>query len=312
MAHTIYATFATEKDAERAAAALMDQGVAQSDVSFVLPDRMAPAQTDFAGGLVPSSPAPTMLRDAPVSTLSGTDVVSDIPIPTPFTPSTPGNVSPSAVNAGSLTAAESVGFQPNTGYEVSGPGLDGAVHVPVAVVGPVGGVTGGPTLATHAAQIAQGHPGTLDPRASDTPIDAITHDTSHVVDMNRHLHTDSASGITTTTPADAAKGAIEGTGLGLAAGLLLAAIALPGIGLVAGAGMLAAGLVAATGAAGGIAGGVYGYLADRGVPPERAQHYHESLEAGHSILSVTISGPVSQQEIVMLLNKYGAVSAEAF
>src|SRR5436309_455094 len=43
MAKTIYATFPTESDAERAAGALMDHGVPSEDMSFIVPERMQPA-----------------------------------------------------------------------------------------------------------------------------------------------------------------------------------------------------------------------------------------------------------------------------
>src|SRR5580704_14170463 len=50
MTQTIYATFPTERDAERAVGALMDHGVSSIDISFIVPDRFEPVQTEFAGG----------------------------------------------------------------------------------------------------------------------------------------------------------------------------------------------------------------------------------------------------------------------
>ena len=74
--------------------------------------------------------------------------------------------------------------------------------------------------------------------------------------------TDAAAkhGISTTTPEDAGEGAVKGTGIGLGVGILasLAALTVPGVGLVLGGGALAAalGATALTAGAGAIAGGV--------------------------------------------------------
>ena len=149
---------------------------------------------------------------------------------------------------------------------------------------------------------------------ANTPGEVIINDTHpHIVDMHRGRPT-AADGISTTTAADAGKGALEGTGIGLGVGLLLgiATIAIPGVGFVAGSGALIAGLTAATGAAGGVAGMVYGYLVDLGVSPEHAQHLTGHLDTGGIILSVSIAGPITEAEIIEMLQKYGATSAEAF
>lgn len=97
-------------------------------------------------------------------------------------------------------------------------------------------------------------------------------------------------GITTTTPADAAKGAIEGGTVGLALGILAgaAALTIPGAGLVLAAGPLWA-AIAGAGAAtlgGAVAGGVAGYLEDRGVPSSVATHHAETLGRGSVVVTV--------------------------
>ena len=75
------------------------------------------------------------------------------------------------------------------------------------------------------------------------------------------------SGITTTTPADAALGAEKGAMIGAGVGVLaaLAAITIPGLGLVIGGGALVTAIAGAAGAtaAGAAAGGIAGYLRDR-------------------------------------------------
>jgi hypothetical protein len=155
---------------------------------------------------------------------------------------------------------------------------------------------------------------TLATLPSDTP-QAILEDEERTHMLNMHQsRTEATDGISTTTAGDAAKGALEGAGIGIGLGILLglAAITLPGIGLVAGTGALVAALAAATGAAGGVAGGVYGYLKDLGISPKSARMISNHLEEGRPLLSITVSGALTEEEIVTLLQKYGATSAEAF
>lgn len=64
---------------------------------------------------------------------------------------------------------------------------------------------------------------------------------------------------------------------------------IPGIGLVAGAGALVAGLTAAT-----------------------ARRLSDNLQAGGPILSITLTGEIPEGEIVSILRKYGATTAEVF
>ena len=129
--------------------------------------------------------------------------------------------------------------------------------------------------------------------AADAPIDVVEADHVHILDTHR-AEPHAAGGITTTTGRDAAKGAVEGAGIGLGLGALLglAAIAIPGVGWVAGAGALVAGLAAATGAAGAVAGGAYGFLADLGLPPHYTQQLQTHLETGGPVLSVHLSDGV--------------------
>lgn len=118
-------------------------------------------------------------------------------------------------------------------------------------------------------------------------------------------------GISVTTPADAAMGAAAGAGIGLGAGALLALAALlvPGVGLVVGGGALASAIAGAVGtaAAGAVAGGVFGYLRDLGIPHEVATRYHESVAAGGAVIGVRLpSGDVGETTVREVFAKYHA------
>lgn len=118
-------------------------------------------------------------------------------------------------------------------------------------------------------------------------------------------------GISTTTGADAASGAITGAGVGLGVGAVaaIASMFLPGVGLITGGGALATALAgaAATTAAGGVVGGVTGYLKDQGVPETHAAKYNEAISGGGAVIAVRApSDEVSHTEIHEVLSKYGA------
>ena len=119
-------------------------------------------------------------------------------------------------------------------------------------------------------------------------------------------------GISTTTAADAESGAAKGAGWGLAVGVLagLAAIFVPGVGLVVGGGALAVAIGGAAGAtaAGAVAGGVTGYLKDQGLPDETAQNYHETLQGGGATLTVMPTDEkITEMTIVGIITKYSGI-----
>ncbi len=124
-------------------------------------------------------------------------------------------------------------------------------------------------------------------------------------------------GISTTTGADAGAGAVKGAGWGLGIGAVaaLAALFIPGVGLVVGGGALAAalgGVAAATGA-GAAAGAVTGYLKDQGVEAHVAEDYDRTIQGGGAILAVNApSGDCSREEIMETLTKYGAMNLNAY
>jgi hypothetical protein len=101
-----------------------------------------------------------------------------------------------------------------------------------------------------------------------------------------------------------ADGASTGASLGLAAGAgagLLASlgvIALPGLGPLVAAGVLATTL--ATGAAGAVGGGILGALIDYGISEEEAPIYAENLRRGGTLVSVrTADNRVADAELTM-------------
>jgi hypothetical protein len=131
------------------------------------------------------------------------------------------------------------------------------------------------------------------------------------------VETAAKHGISTTTPEDAGSGAVKGTGIGLGVGILasLAALTIPGVGLVLGGGALAAalGATALTAGAGAIAGGATGYLKEQGVPADAAERYHGAVTNGGAVLSVSIpSGKVDQATAESVLSKYGAADVNAY
>lgn len=274
MSRSIYATFNTERDAERATGALLDHGVAAEDVSFVISDPLL-HPTVFH----PERPTADQATAAPV------DAVPPPPQRLPGTFETraplPGQTAPPMPLEPELATADAAPVPSEPYYSKQVPVADRA----------------GATVL-----------------APNTPQEIVEHEARpHIVDMESD-RPGAADGISTTTAADAAKGAAGGaiTGVGLGVVLGIAAVMIPGIGLVAGAGALVAGLAAATGVAGGIAGGVFGYLTDLGIPHHNARLIADHLKAGGVVLHVEIADTVREDEIVRLLAKYGATSAQGF
>ncbi len=125
-----------------------------------------------------------------------------------------------------------------------------------------------------------------------------------------HIEDVASTGVTTTTAADAAAGSVKGAGFGLAAGALaaLAAVFLPGVGIVLGGGALAIALGGAAGAtaAGAIAGAMTGYLKDQGVPSESIEQYNAVLQSGGALVTVSPTDEaIAALDIEAILTKYG-------
>jgi hypothetical protein len=163
----------------------------------------------------------------------------------------------------------------------------------------------------------------MDHGLSPSDISLIAHETH--IDRKGYVHTveddevgeeASKTGITTTTSEDAEAGALKGAGIGLGLGIVaaLAAIALPGVGLVLGGGALAMALGATAGAtgAGAIAGGAFGYMKDQGVPEGTLSIYRQTFDQGGAILAVSIPEDASQYEMEATIAKYNGVGVSAY
>lgn len=144
---------------------------------------------------------------------------------------------------------------------------------------------------------------------ANVPPDSKMHDRAEAT--ARVAEADAKTGITTTTPGDAAIGAEKGAMVGAGVGILaaLASLAVPGLGIVIGGGALAAAIFGAVGAtaAGAVSGGIAGYLKDQGMGPEVVTHYSTAFEAGGAIVGIGVpSGDLTQDFAEQILAKYGA------
>jgi hypothetical protein len=133
---------------------------------------------------------------------------------------------------------------------------------------------------------------------------------------SEHFESAAKAGISTTTVEDAASGAKKGAlwGLGVGALAAVAAIAIPGYGIVLGGGALAAAIGAmATGAgAGAVAGGVVGYLKDQGVPSHDIPQLEQAVRQGGALLAVHLGSEEDRARIEDVLRKYGASSTNSY
>jgi len=135
--------------------------------------------------------------------------------------------------------------------------------------------------------------------------------------QTEHIDDSAKTGISTTTAEDAGVGAAKGAGIGLGVGVLagLAALTIPGVGLVLGGGALASALAAAvaTTAAGAVAGGVTGYLKDQGLPEQVVNVYTQHLQTGGSLVALTLpSGGIDVFTGREIVNKYGGADINVY
>lgn len=160
----------------------------------------------------------------------------------------------------------------------------------------------------------------MDHGADQSDISAIANDSyyrqNHPADFEKLESAVEAGkeGISTTTGSDAAAGAAGGAAIGAGAGTLaaLAALFIPGVGLVLGGGALAvaAAGVAASAGAGAIAGGVTGYLKDMGMDDHVAEKHGKTVEDGGAIIAVAMTDDnnLTLEDIEMIAEKYRALS----
>lgn len=132
-------------------------------------------------------------------------------------------------------------------------------------------------------------------------------------ESNLDLVQHAIEGISTTTPADAAKGAGKGAGIGLGLGAAvgLASLLIPGFGIVTGGGALATVLMGVGGsaAAGAVAGGVAGFLEDQGIAHRVAVDSEAAVKNGKAVVCVNCpTGGLGEFEIREIFSKYGADS----
>lgn len=104
-------------------------------------------------------------------------------------------------------------------------------------------------------------------------------------------------------------GAAKGTTVGLAIGALgaVAALVIPGLGTIFGAGALATAMASLAGGTtlGAVAGSLTGYLEDKGVPEAAA--YGETLAAGGAVIAVQLDGTALERRAVEgVLASHGA------
>jgi len=129
------------------------------------------------------------------------------------------------------------------------------------------------------------------------------------VDALSTMEVQAKIGISTTTPEDALSGAWQGTAVGAGIGILatLAALFVPGVGLIVGGGALATAIagVAGTMGAGAAAGALAGYLKDQGVESHIVAEYEHKINTGGAVLGATLpSGGVDEGHAWEILNKY--------
>lgn len=317
MAH-LYASFADASLAEKAAGALLDYGVRQEDISLVANDQYGQTRESYTtqSGAAPGA-GYGAVGDAQYGTATsaaagvgrGASNVGDSAI----------DVTRSAGDrlaevgdrmAGGISGA--FGAEGTAvGYDTSAAERAGRSDVQAGMAGNEAGVHGSAAQAGTGGIYnapAVGVSGDLNPLDQGAPDSAASQ--GDVATAAKH-------GISTTTPEDAGEGAVKGTGIGLGVGILasLAALTIPGIGLVLGGGALAAalGATALTAGAGAIAGGATGYLKDQGVPHEAAERYHGTVSGGGAVLSVNVpSGDVDQATAESVLSKYGAADVNAY
>jgi hypothetical protein len=103
--------------------------------------------------------------------------------------------------------------------------------------------------------------------------------------------------------------ASAGLGLGVGALAAVAAITIPGFGLVLGGGALASAVagLAASSATGASAEGIVGYLKDQGVDADAIPKLRAAYESGGAILAVALdSSPADRIELESIVNSFGA------
>jgi hypothetical protein len=324
MSETVYAAFADVNHAESAAGALLDHGIAASDISLVLNEKARKQVEGFTDSAAMGS-QPTIVSGPAGSTGSFDPLGNDLRAGAGTPPIPGGNMFPlgqtAEVNAdlnpalddyprGGADEATELSSRPPYSKSDWNPELDKRSYNADYDLGVHDKVD------EEIRLDAERDHASIDP-VNQPPVTTTAIGRGHDADV-REYDADRAAkaGVSTTTIQDAAKGAAKGVGYGLGIGALaaVASIAIPGFGLVVGGGALAVAVagLAATAGAGAVAGGVVGYLKDQGVPADEIPHYQQAYEDGGAILSVVIQDPLKAAIVQDLLRKYGASNVRPF
>lgn len=281
MPETVYAAFADVAHAESAAGALLDHGIAASDISLVVNEETRKKIDHYTDSAAMGS-QPTIVSGPAGSTMAFDPLGNDLRSGAGTPPIPGGNMFPVG-----QTAEVNAELHPTQAYDLGTHDKGSEVNTE-----PVSAYTAAPVTTTA---VASGHDADVREYDADRAAKA---------------------GVSTTTIQDAAKGAAKGVGYGLGVGALaaVASLAIPGFGLVLGGGALAVAVagLAATAGAGAVAGGVVGYLKDQGVPADDIPIYQAAYEDGGAILSVVIQDPMKAAIVQDLLRKYGASNVRPF
>ena len=119
--------------------------------------------------------------------------------------------------------------------------------------------------------------------------------------------------LTPDTKAGAVKGSLVGAGLGALAAL--AALVVPGVGLVIGAGALASALggIVATAGVGAAAGAFVAHLKEEGVEEDVAGEYGDVVQRGGAVLAVTLpSGALDEAAVNAVLQENAAINVNRY
>lgn len=314
MAETIYAAFADPHQAESAAGALLDYGVRADDLSLVVSEEYKKrherqdSQPEIVAGTAYRSTQPDPLGNTqrmPPAQIPGEGQIAGVQ----------NDLNP-AQNDYPRTGAESPtelsSRPPNARYDFN-PDLDNKGYNKDYLAD-----VDRENRSEAARDLARRMPDQQAPEA-DRPVTETTERpavsgapatppaTEHPYDPERAAK----GGVTTTTLGDAASAAKKGVGIGLGVGALaaVAAITIPGFGIVLGGGALATAVagIAASAGAGAVAGGVVGYLKDQGVPAAEIPKYKDVYDQGGAILQIALGeGQIDRAKIKEVLQKYGA------
>jgi uncharacterized membrane protein len=138
---------------------------------------------------------------------------------------------------------------------------------------------------------------------------AIPSDSEDVLWEHRARRVSETDEMLEATREDAADGAKKGAlwGLGVGAAAAVAALAIPGFGVVIGGGAIAAAAasLAAGAGTGAVAGGLYGFMKDQGVPESDVRQYQKTFDNGGAILAVHAADG-DRERVLRLLKEQGA------